>query len=52
MTPATRLAAITHRVSRLRPDWRDHERYFEERSEIERELRLIVNELKRGERHG
>lgn len=52
MTPSTRLAAITHRVGRLRPDWRNHERYFEERGEIERALRALVHELKEGERRG
>ena len=52
MTPSTLLAAITRQVGRLRPDWRNHERYFEERSEIERALRALVHELKKGEPNG
>jgi hypothetical protein len=52
MNASDRLAEVTYRVARLRPDWRNHERYFEERGEIERELRNIVHELQRGERRG
>lgn len=52
MTPAARLTAISKRVGRLRPDWNNPERYFEERSEIERALRTLAHDVKEGGRHG
>lgn len=52
MNTASRLAAITRQVGRLRPDWRNPERYFEERSEIERALRALTHEVKEGGRIG
>lgn len=52
MTPAARLAAISKQVSRLRPDWRNPERYFEERSEIERALRSLASDVTNGRRDG
>lgn len=52
MTPAARLADVAQRVRRLRPDWRNPERYFEERSEIERALRALAHEVKEGARRG
>lgn len=48
MNTAARLAAISKQVGRLRPDWRNPERYFEERSEIERALRALVHEVNGG----
>lgn len=47
MSTASRLAAISKQVGRLRPDWRNPERYFEERSEIERALRVLAREMER-----
>lgn len=45
MSPATRAADLARRVGRLSPDWRNAERYFETRSEIERELRRLAKHL-------
>ena len=45
MSTAPRIAEIARRVSRLRPDWRNPERYFEERHEIEIELRRLASEV-------
>lgn len=42
---------MAERVGRLRPDWRNPERYFEDRSEIERELRRLAREIE-DHRHG
>jgi hypothetical protein len=51
MTAAVRiLRLIARELSRLRPDWRNPERYFENRSEIERALRVLAGELE-GEIH-
>lgn len=47
-TPSDRLQALSRRVGRLSPNWRNPEAYFEERSEIERELRLVAREVARG----
>jgi hypothetical protein len=52
VTTATRLADLSKQVGRLRPDWRNPERYFEERSEIERALRTLAHDVKEGGRHG
>ncbi len=52
MTTAARLAAVARQVARLRPDWRNPERYFEERSEIERELRAIARAARDGGMNG
>lgn len=52
MKPTLRLAAITKQVGRLRPDWRNPERYFEERSEIEGALRALAREMREGEIRG
>lgn len=45
MTPSARLADLSRRVGQLRPDWGNPERYFENRSEIERELRRLAKAL-------
>lgn len=45
MSPAPRLADLARRVGRLSPDWRNPERYFADRSEIERELRKLAHQL-------
>lgn len=45
MTAAHRVEALARRVGRLRPDWSNPERYFEDRSEIERELRRLARAL-------
>lgn len=47
MSPAPRLAELARRVGRLSPDWRNPERYFADRSEIERELRNLARQLER-----
>lgn len=52
MTPAARLTAISKQVGRLRPDWNNPERYFEERSEIERALRALAHDVRGGTGHG
>ena len=36
---------VARRLSRLSPDWRDPERYFHNRDEIERELKRLAREL-------
>ncbi len=36
---------LSRKVGRLRPDWRDPERYFEERDELERELRQVARTM-------
>lgn len=45
--PIATLRAIAKDLSRLRPDWRDPESYFENRSEIEHALRRLANHLER-----
>lgn len=45
MTPACTARQLAREVSRLRPDWRDPEAYFENRSEIERALRRLARQL-------
>ncbi len=41
---------IARQVGRLRPDWHNPERYFEERDELRRALQQLANALER--RHG
>lgn len=43
-----RLTQIAMQVGRLRPDWRNPERFFEERSELESELRKIARQASNG----
>lgn len=45
MTAATQVREAARRIGRLRPDWRNPERYFENRSEIERELCRLAKRL-------
>ncbi|MEP7222649.1 MAG: hypothetical protein ABI673_08285 [Novosphingobium sp.] len=45
MTPARTARDIARDLSRLRPDWRDPERYFENRSELEHALRRLARKL-------
>lgn len=45
MQPAPRLRGIADTLGRLRPDWQHPERFFENRSEIERELRRLAKHL-------
>ena len=40
---------IARQLGRLRPDWRNPERYFEERDALERQLKHLANQL---ETHG
>jgi hypothetical protein len=49
--PASMIRDIAQRVGRLTPDWRDPERYFERRDEIERELRRVARLIEE-RRHG
>lgn len=39
---------IARQVGRLRPDWHNPERFFEERSELETELRTIARQVSNG----
>ena len=45
MSPAVQLREAARRIGRLSPDWRNPERYFENRSEIERELHRLAKAL-------
>lgn len=45
MTAVPRLQALARRVDRLRPDWRNPERYFEDRSDIARELHRLAKHM-------
>ncbi|WP_414901297.1 hypothetical protein ACMT1E_15070 [Sphingomonas flavalba] len=47
MNAAPRLAELARRVGHLSPDWRNPERYFETRSEIERDLRRLARDMER-----
>lgn len=47
MTPADRLRHLAQDVRRLVPDRRDPERYHEQKSQIEAELRKLARELER-----
>ncbi|WP_419825157.1 hypothetical protein [Sphingomonas sp.] len=47
MGAAEQLERLTHRVGALRPDWGNPERFFENRSEIERGLRQLAKRLER-----
>ncbi len=44
---AAQAHAIARQLGRLRPDWSNPERYFENRSEIERGLRRLAKQLER-----
>lgn len=45
MSAARTVRAIASELSRLRPDWRNPERYFEHRSDIEQALRRLARQL-------
>ena len=45
MTPARTARSIASDLARLRPDWRDPEAYFANRSDIERRLRRLARQL-------
>jgi hypothetical protein len=47
MASAHRALNLAREVGRLSPDWRDPERYFEERSEIEHKLKRLARDLER-----
>ncbi len=41
-SPAVAVRELARKLGRLSPNWRDPERYFEERDEIERALRRLA----------
>ena len=45
MTAASTARQLARDLSRLRPDWRNPESYFENRSEIEHALRRLARQL-------
>lgn len=45
--PAHDARQIARDIGRLLPDWRNPERYFENRSEIEWRLKKLANELEK-----
>lgn len=45
MNPAPRLHGLADMLARLRPDWNNPERYFENRQEIERAMRRLARQL-------
>ena len=45
MTASARLTQLSRDLARLRPDWRNPERYFENRHEIERAMRRLARQL-------
>lgn len=45
MNPAPLLTDLASRLARLRPDWSNPERYFENRQEIERAMRRLARQL-------
>ena len=47
IAPAKEARRIARDVSRLRPDWRDPEVYFQNRSEIEAQLKRLAWQLER-----
>lgn len=47
-SPEERLRTLSRRLGRLSPNWRDPEAFFEERSEIEAELRRVAREVQYG----
>ena len=46
----SRARSLAHEVGRLRPDWRNPERYFERRDELRRELLTLAKHIGGG--HG
>lgn len=47
MSAARTARRIARDISRLSPDWRNPETYFQNRSEIEHALRKLARELER-----
>jgi hypothetical protein len=47
VTPALQARQAARRLGRLSPDWSNPERYFADRSEIERDLRQLAQRLER-----
>lgn len=45
---AAKLRRVARKLGRLSPNWRDPEQFFEERSEIEHELRRAASEVEHG----
>lgn len=45
MNPAPHLRGLADTLARLRPDWNNPERYFENRQEIERAMRRLARQL-------
>ncbi|AHE57417.1 hypothetical protein [Sphingomonas sanxanigenens] len=43
--PPHRIREIADRLRRLRPDWSNPERYFENRSDLEHDLRRLAKEI-------
>ncbi|AHE55898.1 hypothetical protein [Sphingomonas sanxanigenens] len=43
--PPDRIREIADRLGRLRPDWRNPERFFENRSDLEHDLRRLAKEI-------
>lgn len=47
IAPAHTAREIARELARLSPDWRNPERYFANRSEIERDLRRLARQLEK-----
>jgi hypothetical protein len=47
-TVEKQLYQIARQVGRIRPDWQNPERFFEERSDLETELRKIARQVSNG----
>lgn len=45
MTPAATARQIARDLNRLYPDWRDPERYFENRDELRRRMQQLARAL-------
>ena len=45
MSAAPQLRGLADTLARLQPDWRNPERYFENRQEIERAMRRLARQL-------
>lgn len=50
MSAAHTVERLARDVGRLSPDWRNPERYFETRDDIERRLRSLARQLERNDR--
>lgn len=44
--PSSRVLDAARRIGRLSPDWSNPERYFENRSEIEHELKRLARDMR------